>query len=75
MADIDHVFARFQDDRAVPQPQRELLSIPLRGPSSGRTRTVEVVHVRSAPSSRSQEQRPRESGVRAATWAEGFPTA
>jgi hypothetical protein len=73
MADIDHVFARFRDDHAAPQPKRELLNIPRRGMSNG-SRTVEVVHVRSAPASRSQDQRPRESGVRAATWPEGFPT-
>jgi hypothetical protein len=73
MADIDHVFARFHDDHAAPQPQRELLSIPRRGPSSG-SRTVEVVHVRSGAPSKSKDQRPRESGVRAATWAESFPT-
>jgi hypothetical protein len=73
MADIDHVFARFHDDHAAPQPQRELLSIPRRGTSSG-SRTVEVVHVRSGASSKSQDQRPRESGLRSATWAEGFPT-
>jgi hypothetical protein len=73
MADIDHVFARFRDGHAAPQQQRELLSIPRKGRSSG-SRTVEVVHVRSGSSSKSQDQRPRESGVRAATWTEGFPT-
>jgi hypothetical protein len=73
MADIDHVFARFRDDHATATPQRELLSIPRRGLSSG-SRTVEVVHVRSSPSSKSQNQHHRESGVRSATWSEGFPT-
>jgi hypothetical protein len=73
MADIDHVFARFHDEHAAPQPQRELLSIPRRGPSSG-SRTVEVVHLRSATSPKCRDQRPREAGVRAATWSEGFPT-
>jgi hypothetical protein len=73
MAEIDTVFARFHDDHAVPQPQRKLLSIPRRGPSSG-SRTVEVVHVRSGASPKGQDQRPRDSGVRAATWSEGFPS-
>jgi hypothetical protein len=73
MADIDHVFARFHDDHAAAQPKRELLSIPRKGMSSG-SRTVEVVHVRSGARSKIEDHHPREVGVRAATWAEGFPT-
>jgi hypothetical protein len=73
MADIDHVFARFRDSHAAPQQQRELLSIPRKGMSSG-SRTVEVVHVRSGARSKSEDHHPREVGVRAAAWSEGFST-
>ncbi|MDB5413409.1 MAG: hypothetical protein JWR10_1744 [Rubritepida sp.] len=73
MADINHVFARFHKDHADTLPKRELLSIPRKG-SSNSTRTVEVVHVRSGASSKTNEQHLRESSVRAATWSEGFPT-
>lgn len=72
MTDIHRVFARFRDDSAEPTPQREVLSVRRRGPGHA-IRTVEVVHVKSGRPV-PEDQPSRLSTVRAAVWAEGFPT-
>lgn len=70
MDDIDRVFARFKDDKPDQTNRRETLSIPRRNGSGG-SRTVEVVHLRSAAGTKDRPPRldPR---VRAASWDGGF---
>jgi hypothetical protein len=73
MSDIDRVFARFQGKPTSSDSSTERLSIPRKGGSSG-SRVVEVVHVRpTGPSSRKDQSRRADSGVRSATWDQGFP--
>lgn len=72
MSEIDRVFARFRDDKTPSTDTPGQRSIPKRGTQG--SRTVEVVHVRSGSPSRPADQsRAPAVGVRAASWAEGFP--
>jgi hypothetical protein len=72
MSEIDRVFSRFRDEKAPTTDRRETRSVPQRGTRG--SRTVEVVHVRSGAPGRAADQAgPRSSGVRAASWADGFP--
>jgi hypothetical protein len=73
MNDIDHVFARFRDNKPASVEHRERLSIPGRGAGSS-SRSVEVVHARlgSALSAKANTRRP---GLhdRVAPWEASFP--
>jgi hypothetical protein len=76
MSEADRVFPR-HDERGAQSSSTEkrlILSAPRRGSlGAGKSRVVEVVHVRRGMSE-PKEARPRPThwGVRAATWPEGF---
>jgi hypothetical protein len=72
MSEIDRVFARFRDGTSPAAERREVRSIPQRGTRG--SRTVEVVHGRSAATNRRADQARQSSlGIGAAAWDDGFP--
>ncbi len=72
MSEIDRVFARLGARKPASDERRETVNVPRRGTTG--SRVVEVVHVRSGGERGDVNRADRVGGgLRAATWAEGFP--